>query len=201
MNKQRAAQRTQPPLTTAESNGGESLMAHLLGAGPAGPDAGALVDARVVSWAEDRGMLEGGRTARLGASCLLRPGAGDRVLTWQGGDECWILTVLDRADSASPAVLAAGVSGLAIQAPTIALAGKAVHIAAEDFLTSTRNRHAVENTRTETCKVRVSQVETDIRRAGTVDDDITGTLLQRTGTWLSSTLRDARFRARTFLFD
>ena len=180
-------------------SGNESLVAHLLGAGVA--EADGMGEARVASWAEDRGTLDGGRMARLGASCLLRPEAGDRVLTWRNRDECWVLTVLDRADRDSPAVLAAGVPSLAIHASTIALAGKAVHISAEDFLTSTRNRHAVENTRTETCKLRVSQVETDIRRAGTVEDDISGTLLQRAGTWLSTTVRDARFRARAFLFD
>ena len=180
-------------------DGDGNLVAHLLAAGVAGADG--LGDARVLSWAEDRGTLDGGRMARLGASCLLRPEAGDRVLTWRSGDECWVLNVLDRADSNSPAVLAAGVPNLAIHASNIALAGRAVRISAEDFITSTRNRHAVENTRTETCRVRVSQVETDIRRAGTVEDDISGTLLQRTGTWLSSTLRDARFRARSFLFD
>lgn len=221
MSMERAAQRTAAPLpapaaatdkadaSAAAARGrageglrtGEGLMEHLLGSGPAAPGADGLGDASVIAWAEDRGTLDGGRNARLGASCLLRPEAGDRVLTWRSGNECWILTVLERADSKAPAVLAAGVSSLAVKASTIALAGRAVHISSDEFLTSTRNRHAVENTRTETCKLRVSQVETDVRRAVTVNDEISGTLLQRAGTWLSSTLRDARFRARTFLFD
>lgn len=190
-------------MSAAESGGaGAELLAHLLdGGGEAGSPRGGLRDAEVVSWAEDRGMIGHGRAARLGASCLLRPEAGDRVLTWQGEGGCWVLAVLERADREAPAVLADGVSHLAIRASNIALTGRAVHLAAEDFLTHTRNRHAVEHTRTETSKVRVSQVGNDIRRAVTVDDQVSGTLLQRAGTWLSSTLRDARLRARTFLFD
>jgi len=187
-----------------EDDGAPGLVEHLLGSEkPAAPAGDGLGSAKVASWAEHGGRLEHGGAARLGASCLLRPEAGDRVLTWsgEGEGECWVLTVLERANKNGPAVLAAGVPSLAIQASTIALTGRAVHISAEDFLTSTRNRHAVEQTRTEVCKVRVGQIGTDIRKAGTVDDEVSGTLLQRAGTWLSSTVRDARLRARTFLFD
>ena len=183
-----------------QDDGGVGLVAHLLGAADGGANQ-PLREAEVVSWAEDRGMLADGQVARLGASCLLRPEAGDRVLVWSNQETSWVLNVLQRANKDSPAVLATDAPSFAIQAPKIALAGEAVHIAAKDFLTSARNRHAVETSRTETCRIRVSQVGTDIRRAVTVDDDVSGTLLQRTGTWLSNTVRDARLRARAFLFD
>ena len=73
-------------------------------------------------------------------------------------------------------------------------------IAARDFLSSARNRHIVEDTRTETSRLRVTQVGTDIRRVTTSDETVDGTLLQRAGTWISTTVRDARLTARTFLF-
>ncbi len=178
-----------------------AFVAHLLGRRADGETVAPLGEAVVSTWSETTGMLEDGRTARLGASCLLRPEPGDRVLAWSGGDDgCWVLAVLQRTDAQAAAVLAMP-GAVAIEAPRIALAARAVHIAAEDFLTSTRNRHAVEGTRTETCQVRVSQIGTDIRRVTTADEVVEGTLLQRTGTWISSTMRDARLRARTFLFD
>ena len=71
-----------------------------------------------------------------------------------------------------------------------------MHIQAEDFLTSTRNRHAVEHVRTETVDTRVAQVGTDVRRAGHASDEVEGTMLQRAGTWVSNTVREARHRAR-----
>lgn len=177
-----------------------SFVAHLLGRGPSDASAG-LGEAVVAAWSDETGTFADGRIAGLGASCLLRPAPGDRVLAWTGEDgRCWVLAVLQRHSQEAPAVLATG-GAITIEAPRLAMAARAVHIVAEDFLTSTRHRHAVEGTRTETCDVRVSQVGTDIRRATTVDDDVKGTLWQRTGTWISNTARDARLKARTFLFD
>ncbi len=122
------------------------------------------------------------------------------VLSWSDDTgAAWTLAVLQRPDEAAAVLSAPG--GVAIEAPRITLSAGAVHIAAEDFLTHARNRHAVENTRTESCKVRISHVGTDIRRATTADDMVEGTMLQRTGTWISSTAREARLRARSFLFD
>lgn len=184
--------------TTNRSVGTDGgLISHLLGI----PRDDGLADSRVASWNGNRGMLQDGRTACLGASCLLRPEAGDRVLTWSGDQNCWVLAVLERSSHESPAVIGTDAPSLAIQASRISLAGQAVHIASKDFLTSTQNRHAVESIRTENCKVRVSQIGTDIRRVVTADEEVSGTLLQKAGTWLSSTVRDARLRARTFLFD
>ena len=76
-----------------------------------------------------------------------------------------------------------------------------MHIQAQDFLTSTRNRHAVEHVRTETVDTRVAQIGTDIRRASHASDEVEGTILQRAGTWISNTVREARHHARAFLFD
>lgn len=194
------AARGEASLPDAGEGSDAGLVAHLLG-GARTPDG--MGESRVVSWAKDCGMLDNGQTARLGASCLLRPAAGDRVLTWSMSNEgtFWVLAVLERADKENPAVLAAGAPKLSIEASTIALNGQAVHVVAGEFLSSTEHRHAVEGTRTEICKVRVSDVGTDIRRATAVNDRISGTFLQRAGTWLSTTVRDARFRAKAFLFE
>ena len=170
---------------------------------------GSLGETQVATWAGTVGTLVDGRMAHLAASCLMRPCAGDRVLVWlaasrQGGRaalaaEGWIVAIIERASNATSVLASA--TPLAIETPCLGVSAGAVHIAARDFLTSTRNRHAVEDTRTETARVRVAEVGTDIRRATTVDDQVAGTLLQRAGTWIANTAREARFKARTFLFD
>lgn len=177
----------------------QSVLEKMLGA-PVGT-AGNLAAGHVASWAETTGTLSDGRTARLGASCLLRPAPGDKVLAWCGdaGDR-WILAVLDRSGEDQPAVLATP-GPLRISAPSVGLGAEAVHIQARDFITSTHNRHAVEHVRTETVHTRVAQVGTDIRRARHATDEVEGTVLHRAGMWISSTLREARLHARAFLFD
>ena len=159
-----------------------------------------LAVAAIASWADDRGALADGRGARAAASCLLRPAAGDRVLVWSGDAETWVLSVLERGAEDAPVVLKSD-TGITIEAPRVALQGKVVQVAARDFLSSTRNRHAVEHTRTESSKLRVSQVGMDIRRVDTADERVSGTLMQRSGTWLSTTAREARLKARSFLFE
>lgn len=170
---------------------------------PANIDAGGGVpgEATVSAWSGRAGVLGGGTAAHLAASCLIRPAPGDRVLAWTGADgHCWVLSILHRRDEEAPAVLATA-GPMAIETSRLGIVADAVHLVAEDFLTSTRNRHAVERTRTETAQVRVARIGTDIRRATTADDKVDGTLLQQAGTWISSTVREARLRARTFLFD
>lgn len=185
-----------------ERDSAPAFVEHLLGhRSPDGEGAGSMGEATVSAWTDTAGVLGDGHAARLGASCLLQPAPGDRVLVWSGSDDRrWVLAVLLRPNEEAESVLAMP-GNVTVKAPRIAMAANAVHIAAEDFLTSTRNRHAVEGTRTETCDVRVSQIGTDIRRVTTADESVEGTLLQRAGTWISTTMRDARLRARTFLFD
>ena len=161
---------------------------------------GDLAEAVVTTWAETAGTLSDGRPANLGASCLLRPGPGDRVLVWSGDQgRRWVLNVLERADGKSALLDIPGAA--TIKADRLALTAGTVHIQAEDFLSSTRNRHAVEDVRTETVNTRVAQIGTDIRRANHATDDVEGTVLQRAGSWISNTLREARLHARAFLFD
>ncbi|MCY3811146.1 MAG: DUF3540 domain-containing protein [Gammaproteobacteria bacterium] len=161
---------------------------------------GSLADGEVATWAETHGTLADGRAVRLGASCLLRPTPGDRVLIWSGEDgKRWILNVLERGQEGPSVVATTG--PLTIKAPRVALTAEAVHIHAEDFLTSARNRHAVEHLRTESVQTRVAQIGTDIRRASHASDEVEGTVLQRAGTWISNTLREARLHAKAFLFD
>lgn len=171
-------------------------------AGPGQPGVG-LGEATVAAWGGFDGSLADGRKARVAASCLLRPAAGDRVLVWQAAgrdEEAWVLGILERHAAGGEAVLSTP-DALAIEAPQVGISARTVSIAARDFVTSTRNRHAVEHTRTENVRLRVAQLGTDVRRAEAAQDEINGTFLQRAGTWVSTTVRDARLRARTFLFD
>ena len=182
-----------------DTEGASSVLEHML-AHPRHARAGVMVETEVATWAETAGTLVDGHAARLGASCLLRPMAGDRVVVWsdeEGGR--WIVSVLTR--SGAPSAVLAVPGPLTIDATRVGLVAEAVHIHAGNFITSTRNRHAVEHTRTETAEVRVSQVGTDIRRATHVSDEVQGTILQRAGSWISNTVREARLHARAFLFD
>ena len=189
-----------PAGAAPDGDGSASVLERML-AHPVPPRPGAMIETAVASWAETSGTLTDGRVARLGASCLLRPMAGDRVVVWSGADrERWVLGVLERPGEAPGAVLATP-GPLTIRASRVVLAADAVHIHAQDFLTSTRNRHAVEHTRTETVHTRVAQIGTDIRRATHASDEVSGTVLQRAGTWISNTVREARLHARAFLFD
>ena len=188
-----------PADTAKEPRDAASVLDRMLADPAAAQPTGSLVEAIVTTWAETTGTLADGRTARLGASCLLEPAPGDRVLLWTGENQRWVLGVLDRADEKSARL---SVSGAAtVKADRIVLTADAVHIQAEDFLTSTRNRHAVEDVRTETVNTRVAQIGTDIRRASHATDQVEGTVLQRAGTWISNTLKEARLHARAFLFD
>ena len=184
----------------ARAEDAASVLERMLAEPAAAQRSGTLVEAVLATWAETSGTLSDGRTARLGASCLLQPAPGDRVLVWSGDDgERWILHVLDQSDS-QPALVALK-RPLTIKAPRVSLSAEDVHIQAQDFLTSTRNRHAVEHVRTETVDTRVAQIGTDIRRASHASDEVEGTILQRAGTWISNTVREARHHARAFLFD
>ena len=194
-----------PPDRSAANATTSSILEQVFARGGEAPADGSLAETVVATWAGMVGTLVDGRVARLAASCLLRPTAGDRVLVWlaaarQGGtSEGWVIAVIERTSN-DTAILASP-SPLAIETPRLGVSAGAVHIAARDLLTSTRNRHAVDDTRTETARVRVADVGTDIRRATTADDQVAGTFLQRAGTWISNTAREARFKARTFLFD
>lgn len=191
------------PVDASATRGGDgatSVLERML-AYPRPSRAGAMLETEVASWSETAGTLIDGRPVHLGASCLLRPMAGDRVVVWSNEEgKRWIVSVLDRPGQALPAVLAAP-GPLTVLAPRVGLSAEMVHIHAQDFVTSTRNRHAVEHTRTETVRTRVAQVGTDIRRANHASDEVEGTILQRAGTWISNTVREARLHARAFLFD
>lgn len=184
----------------AASEEADTVLDRVMGGAP--PSGGrAIRESRLLSWSGEVGVLEDGGAARLGASCLLQPAAGDVALVWAGGGgDRWVLAVLERSAASTPAVLRAS-SPIAIEAPRVGVSAGTFQVAAETILTSARNHHAVEDTSTQTSRVRVAQVSTDIRRASTVDDQIEGAFLQRIGTWLSSTAREARLRARTFLFE
>ncbi len=191
----------------ADSGGEPGFVEHLLAGraerapAPNDPYGGQLTASEILSWAGAEGTLADGRMARVGFSCLVRPVPGDRVLIWPVEDGCcWVLAILERRSASDPAVLAIP-GAAALEASRIALSAQAVHIAAGDLVTSVRNRHVVADTSTESSRLRVTQVDTDIRRARHAADTVDGTFLQRMGTWMSTTVREARLTARSFLFN
>ena len=187
-----------PPAAQSDDNHDANYVAELLGLYRGKQRT--IDTVKVTSWAEDRGVLDNGLIARTAASCLLRPQAGDKVLSWNDDSGAWVLAILERCDNDAPTKISAPGS-LHIEAPRVALQGQVVQVAARDFLTCSQNRHAVENTRTENSRLRVSRIGTDIREVTTSEDRVAGTMLQRVGTWLSTTAHEARLKARTFLFE
>ena len=184
------------------SVGGSDFVAQLLADGrPNEASNGTTATGEIRAWSGGAGVLTDGRPARSGFSCLVRPVPGDRVVVWSGSEgDCWVLAILHRQDPKAAAVLAMP-GDATVEAQRLTVVAEAVNIAATDFLTSTRNRHIVEDTRTQTSRLRVCRIGTDIREVTTSDDRVHGTLLQRAGTWLSTTAREARLVARSFLFN
>jgi hypothetical protein len=68
-------------------------------------------------------VLEGGGRlrARVAASCLLQPQAGDLVQLLQSQQRCWILQVLERADANAPYRLDVGHAELQLHAAVLHL--------------------------------------------------------------------------------
>ena len=176
-----------------------TILEHMLDRGSGG---GALVEASVDTWSDEAGRLSDGSAARLGASCLMRPMPGDRVLTWASNavGPRWVIAILQRPAKDADAVLAVD-RAVTLRSSRIRLSAESVQIGADTLLVSTRNYHTVTDTETESARIRVADVGTDIRRAKTADDNVSGTRMQRAGTWISNTVREARLKARTFLFD
>lgn len=178
-----------------------SVLDHMLTQSANAPLAQGLQASSVASWSGQEGVLSNGEQATLSPSCLVAPCDGDQVLIWMDAQGvCFVLAVLVRKLQDEAIVIQSKVP-MDIEAPVVGLHAQSVRIQADDFLTRAKRRHAVEDTRTETITLRVAQVETDIRYAGTVFDEVSGSLMQRTGTWISNTVREVRHKARTFLFD
>ena len=179
-----------------------ALLAALLGAERApesGP--GTLREDTVEAWSATRGALTPGRAATLAPSCLIAPRAGDTVLAWARSEgPAQVLAVLARADPHAPTEIACG-THLVLEAATLALRADTVTVAAHKMVTRAHAHHVVEDTRTEAVRLRVADVEEDVRRARNARDEVTGTLLQRAGAWFSNVAREIRVHARATLFD
>lgn len=156
--------------------------------------------AKIASWAGCQGTLTGGQVVQLSASCLIQPLKGDTVLVWPGHDKVWVINILARKEQNAPTIIKSD-QAIIIDAPKISIAAETIQINAEDMVTYASNSHAVEQTRTEQIKVKVTQVGTDIRRADRVFDQVKGSILQRAGTWIVNTAQTVRHKARTVLFD
>lgn len=155
----------------------------------------------LASWEGSFGTLEDGRQVRLSPSCLLQPSSGDQVLVWTSETgSVTLLLVLVRNDEGADFELTS-TTPITIEAPVLSLKAGSLRFKADDFYTYAKRRFAFEHTRTESMKMRIAQLDLDIRRAGTVFDHIEGSFMQRAGTWISNTVRDVRHKARTFLFD
>ena len=160
-----------------------------------------LREAAIESWAGDRGALRGGTPAVLASSCLLVPRCGDTVVAWtRRGKPAYVTAILVRADPEAPAELNLGTCAT-VDASRLSLRAEHVTVAAREMLTHAAAHHAVAGTKTENVATRVADVGRDVRRARHVSDEVTGTLLQRAGMWISNVVREARLHAKATLFD
>ena len=142
--------------------------------------------------------LEGGEGATVAPSCLVRPEPADRILVWRSVEESIVVAVLARAGGRDLAIGAQ--AGLRLQAPRIVVGAESLHLLAGELLTSARAVHEVSRVITRSAELRVAEIGTDIRRAATARDEIEGTFVQRLGSWVSDTVREARIAARAMLF-
>lgn len=184
---------------------GRSVLARLLheeAHAPSGdPHGSELREAVIESWAGSRGVLRGGIPAVIAASCLLVPRCGDTVVVWgRAGAPACVTAVLVRADPEAAAELNLGTHAT-LDASRLSLRAEHVAVSAREILTNAASHHAVTGTKTEHAATRVADVGRDVRRAGHVSDEVTGTLLQRAGMWLSNVVREARLHAKATLFD
>ena len=160
-----------------------------------------LREAVVESWAGRHGALRGGIPAVLAPSCLLVPRCGDSVVAWtRTGAPAYVTAILERADSQAPAELNLGAC-TTVDASRLSVRAEHVTVAAQEILTNAATHHAVTGTKTEHVETRVVDVGRDVRRARNVSDEVTGTLLQRAGMWISNVVREARLHAKATLFD
>ena len=184
---------------------GRSVLARLLNEEDRAPsDDGRepeLREAVVESWAGSRGALRGGTPAALAPSCLLVPRCGDTVVAWtRPGAPAYVTAILARSDPQAPAELNLGACAT-VDASRLTLRGEHLTVAAREILTNAAVHHAVTGTKTEHVATRVVDVGRDVRRARHVSDEVTGTLLQRAGMWISNVVREARLHAKATLFD
>lgn len=166
---------------------------------------GSMLSACVRSWSGSEGILTDGSVAELAVSCLVCPQDEDVVLVWlpdanKESNKVLILAVLARPNADTGTVIRSSGS-FSIEAPSVSIMAGDVNISSENMLTNCKNHHLVEDVRTETTRLRVASVQTDIRKAGTVKDSIEGLFSQKIGMWFSWTAKEAKLRARTFLFD
>lgn len=185
------------------SPGGALIEKLLRGEGDesSGPQGTGMFQSVTESWAGRRGVLQHRRPAVLAPSCFVVPRCGDTVLAWapDAGRVC-VMGVLERADPHLPCEVALE-SVLDIEVKHVRLWAEQIAVSAAQLLSHARTHHVVEGTRSETLGTRVTDVSHDVRRAGHASEEVSGTLLQRTGTWFHNVLREARIHARATLFD
>ena len=177
---------------------GEALAALL--AARSAPVRGDFLEFRVACWDGPRGVLSDGLPAALSPSCTLIPAAGDRVLAWcPEGSSAVVLCVIELVGGRVPEHLLAG--DVRVAGPSFSLVAERAHVQAREYLENVVERHSVARTSTEVASLRVSQLESDVRRASHVRDDVSGSFIQNAGVWLSSVARELRMHAKAMLFD
>ena len=180
------------------------VLERLLAPGaPPEPAAGTFLSARVATWAEGAGTLEDGGSVRRAASCLVAPRPGDRVVVWRldaPSHEAWVTAVLERADADAALPLELG-ERASLDAGVLALRARQLTQGAGAIVVSAREHHLSADVQSVHAQARVAEIGTDVRRARHATDEVTGTRLQRAGTWLAHTLREARMSAKAVLFD
>ena len=146
-----------------------------------------------------RMTLAGGATALTAPSCLVRPRPGDRVLVWRTEARRLVIAVLERVGDGEATVIGSE-HGLVMEVPWLSVRAERVELSAGEVLTSARAVHEVSRVSTRSADLRVADIGTDVRRAKTARDEVEGTFVQRLGTWVSDTAREARITARAVLF-
>ena len=159
---------------------------------------GGLEEDVVRDCVRDTVRLESGVAAAVAPSCLVRPEPGDRVLVWRTGEGSVAVAVLARAGGDALAIGAE--AEIRLESPRISVRAEMVRVLAGEVVTSANAVHEVSRVSTRSAELRVAEIGTDIRRAKTARDEVEGTFVQRLGSWVSDTAREARIAARTMLF-
>lgn len=160
----------------------------------------AISEAVITEWSGTEGVLSDGRRVQLDASCLVSPALQDEVLVAaKDQDQCWLIAILNRT-AKEEGLLISSPHEIALQAAHITFATPQMQVLAQESLSRVRDHYIVTEHKTETTELRIAQVGTDVRHAGTVTSWVSGIFFQQLGKWIITIANDARLKAKSFWF-
>jgi len=147
--------------------------------------------------------------ARRAVSCLVTPVPGDRVLAATAGEQCYVLAVLERADSAAPLAietegdLVLSARRISIKAGVFDLVAEAANLVGHAFNSLFRTSKRVAGTdetiaqsTTVSAHERVSVIAgSDVHKAGVFSQNIESALAQSAHTAVVTAKTDIRLNA------